>query len=71
MIYWAKAVEDAISKNNLTGLFDVLNKQMTDVTKLIRRRTKFLEFRAISYLIVLNVHAYDVVEICLKVKMIQ
>jgi hypothetical protein len=63
MIYWAKAVEDAISKNNLAGLFDVLNKQMTDVTKLIRNRTEFLESRILSFLLVL-----DVVENIPKIK---
>jgi dynein heavy chain len=53
-------------KNNSAGLFDVLNKQMIDLTKFVRNRTGFQELRTLSYLIVLDVHAHDVVENMLK-----
>jgi dynein heavy chain len=61
-----RVVEEAISKLNLAGLFDALDEQMIDLTKLVRNRIGFQEFRTLSYLIVLNVHAHDVVENMLK-----
>jgi hypothetical protein len=38
-----RVVEEAISKLNLAGLFDALDEQMIDLTKLIRNRTGFQE----------------------------
>jgi dynein heavy chain len=67
LIDWTKAVEEAISKNNLAGLFEGLNKQMIDLIKLVRNTPGFLELRTLSCLIVFDVHAHDVVENMLKI----
>lgn len=67
MIYWTKSVEEAISNNCLSKLFEALNQQMIDLTKLVRNTTGFLELRILSCLIVLDVHAHDVVENMVKI----
>jgi dynein heavy chain len=62
MIYWTRHVEEALQSHSLRELFEDLNKQMIDLTKLVRVTTDFLKTRTLSCLIVLDVHAHDVVE---------
>ncbi|OHT02341.1 Dynein heavy chain family protein [Tritrichomonas foetus] len=67
MIYWTKHVEEALQNNRLKEMFEELNQQMIDLTKLVRVTTEFLSLRTLSCLIVLDVHAHDVVENMVKV----
>ncbi|EAY19693.1 Dynein heavy chain family protein [Trichomonas vaginalis G3] len=62
MIYWTKHVEEAIKRHAVKELLDALNVQMIELTKLVRVTTDFLNLRTLSCLIVLDVHAHDVVE---------
>jgi len=62
MIYWTKAVEEAIKNHTIKDLLDALNAQMIELTKLVRKTTDFLSLRTLSCLIVQDVHAHDVVE---------
>lgn len=62
MIYWTKHVEDALHEGKLKEMYEQLNQQMIDLTKLVRVTSDFLNLRTLSCLIVLDVHAHDVVE---------
>ncbi|KAH0794861.1 dynein heavy chain 1, axonemal [Histomonas meleagridis] len=62
MIYWTKNVEEAIKQNKLLDLLKVLDNQLIDLTKLVRETKDFLKLRTLSCLIVLDVHAHDIVE---------
>lgn len=62
MIYWTKAVEEALNNHTINELLDALNNQMIELTKLVRVTSDFLNLRTLSCLIVLDVHAHDVVE---------
>eukprot|EP00002_Diphylleia_rotans_P006932 TRINITY_DN1638_c0_g1_i1.p1 TRINITY_DN1638_c0_g1~~TRINITY_DN1638_c0_g1_i1.p1 ORF type:complete len:4126 (-),score=976.49 TRINITY_DN1638_c0_g1_i1:597-12974(-) len=63
-IYWTAAVERAITQAATAGLRklrDVLLRQLTDLTDLVRRNLKPLARLTLGSLIVIDVHARDVV----------
>ncbi|PHJ26108.1 dynein heavy chain axonemal protein, partial [Cystoisospora suis] len=61
-IHWTKDVEEAITKKTLRELLNKLNSQLMDLVGLVRNRLEQMQSITVGALIVIDVHAKDVVE---------
>ena len=64
-MHWTSEVEDAILKDGVLGVnkyFDKLNEQLLETVKLVRQRLTKLQSITLGALIVIDVHAKDVVD---------
>ena len=61
-IYWTKEVETAFAKNQVKEYFAFLENQLLDTVKLVRTKLSKMETTTLNALIVIDVHAKDVVE---------
>ena len=67
-VHWTKEVEDAFKKGNagVKEYFDQLANQLLDTVTLVRQKLSNLQSIALGALIVIDVHAKDVVETLVK-----
>lgn len=64
-IYWTKEVEAAIADHENSGLYEyvkVLEQQIEDIVQLVRKPLKDMERITLKALVVIDVHARDVVK---------
>ena len=61
-IFWTKEVEAAFSKGRVKEYFEFLENQLLDTVKLVRTKLSKMETITLNALIVIDVHAKDVVE---------
>ncbi|XP_071830856.1 dynein axonemal heavy chain 1-like isoform X2 [Apostichopus japonicus] len=59
--FWTKMVEDALNEKNLPELLEVLRQQIADLVALVRGNLSKISRMILSALIVIEVHARDVV----------
>ena len=61
-IYWTREVETAFEKDGVKEYFGFLENQLLDTVKLVRTKLSKMETITLNALIVIDVHAKDVVE---------
>lgn len=61
-VWWTTLVEEAIAKNDIRGYFNLSTEQLNDLVELVRQPLTKQQQVTINALIVIDVHAKDVVE---------
>ena len=60
-MWWTTLVEEAIAKNDVRGYFTLSTEQLNDLVELVRQPLTKQQQTTINALIVIDVHAKDVV----------
>ncbi|KAL8563604.1 Dynein heavy chain 1, axonemal [Nucella lapillus] len=66
--YWSSEITEALQNSKLSERFDILLKQLDDLRELVRTKLTSIERMTLSALIVVEVHARDVVNTMLNEK---
>ena len=61
-VWWTTLVEEAIARNDIRGYFNLSTEQLNDLVELVRQPLTKQQQVTINALIVIDVHAKDVVE---------